>query len=398
VQLTGCTGASDSPPLKRQVMYGGVQNNEIKPTIVLEFQQFDGESFFDVAHHPETKVYLRNYTCQMSIFTRIGDNAISVPESQDIEFKVPFGLSPLGAQDEALKEKIKEAKEVALHDAWSWTNEVQEFLNIVRTIKTIVDVVITVIKIYDIINISLDPVQKAPPAYAAVTGFCVAGKKAQGVAAEVNNKLLIVTGILTCTDGIPIVGKVQQNVLDAYNYYVGIASGESAALGTGYVASPMRARSLNDNIVVSGLGLCIPGIIYNLDKLRQIQCQYAMCLENEVAQGVPVKACDAVKDTLICKYVVGDLLELMPFLRGLDIWVNVIKEAISDWMGTILSIGFYACITQCPTSTGKAGMCTMLTAIRELMNGASMIQSALEQKQAVGESYCDALEAQEEKE
>ncbi len=403
VQLTGCTEASDSPPLQRELMYGGINNDKIESTIVLEFQQFDGESFFNIAEHPETTRYLRNYTCQMNIFTRIGDNVVSVPEQQDIEFKVPFGLSPLGAQDDALKEKIKEAKEVALHDAWAWTNEVQYFLDVVRTIKTIVDVVISVIKIIDIINIALEPAQKVPPAYQAVTGFCLGGKTAQGIAAEVNGKLEMVVGVLTCSGSIPVVGKVQQNVLDAYNYYVGIASGESGGIAyevgaTGYVANPMRVRSLNDNIVVAGIGLCIPGIIYNLDKLRQIQCQYAMCLENEVAQGVPVAACDAVKDKLICKYVVGDLLEVMPYLRGLDVWLNVIKEALSDWLGTLLTGGIYICATQCPTSTAWAGTCTMLTAVRELVNGANAIDFALEQKKAIGTSYCDTLEAQEEKE
>lgn len=85
-----------------------------------------------------------------------------------------------------------------------------------------------------------------------------------------------------------------------------------------------------ESIVISTLTLCIPGIIYNLNKLRQIQCVYIDCMQNYVKQGLPLKACEDQKHYATCKYWWGEIFQLLPFTGIVSFFGNLIKGALSS--------------------------------------------------------------------
>jgi len=110
--------------------------------------------------------------------------------------------------------------------------------------------------------------------------------------------------------------------------------GEFAKDWTGKdLSSYMNGKS---SIGVALLTACIPGIIYGLDKYRQIQCMYADCLITAVGkEGLPVYACEDQKSYATCKYVVGELFQIIPFTALFNYYANLLKSVLSDPFKTI---------------------------------------------------------------
>ena len=46
------------------------------------------------------------------------------------------------------------------------------------------------------------------------------------------------------------------------------------------------ARDIKENLYLSALGLCVPGIIENMEELRQIKCRTLYCYEEEVPANI----------------------------------------------------------------------------------------------------------------
>lgn len=72
-----------------------------------------------------------------------------------------------------------------------------------------------------------------------------------------------------------------------------------------------------ESLLVSVYSLCIPGIIHNLDKYAEIQCEYARCLVEDVKKDAKPSICSATKDKQTCTIVVGEGTTFLQTLGGL---------------------------------------------------------------------------------
>lgn len=97
-------------------------------------------------------------------------------------------------------------------------------------------------------------------------------------------------------------------------------------LGTNLLAS-----NLKNSMVMSALKLCLPGIVYNLNKYRQIDCEYLECLKVYSASGLDVSQCDVMKSSKVCSIIVGEAFEL-PYIR-------VFKNVFSN-MADVLRLSY----------------------------------------------------------
>ena len=115
-----------------------------------------------------------------------------------------------------------------------------------------------------------------------------------------------------------------------------LGAGALNEIGGGFIKEwtgkdPAEYMNPKDSIVVAGLTACIPGIIYGIDKYRQIQCMYADCLKTGVGeQGLPVFVCEDQKDYATCKYVVGEVFKAFPFTALFSHYINLIKDMLSN--------------------------------------------------------------------
>jgi len=121
------------------------------------------------------------------------------------------------------------------------------------------------------------------------------------------------------------------------------------------------ALNIKDSLIWSTVCLCLPGIIYNLEKLRQVQCFKAVCLNDDVKEkGYPVSYCNEMHQYFICQYVIGQIFATLPFSQFFERLINMIIDIITDplalftvilggvceWTCFVPSIGaFAACAT-----------------------------------------------------
>jgi hypothetical protein len=159
------------------------------------------------------------------------------------------------------------------------------------------------------------------------------------------------------------VGFDQQGV-QAYSYqYQEPAKGKdktSNEMGGVSAAKVLQGGKLNpkDSIVLSFLTLCIPGIIYNLDKIRQIDCMYADCLRTSAYTGVPVYACEDAKDYETCKYFYGEIFQLMPFTGLFNYAINLVKNILYNPFGIVdLALGIVCSQPYVPGAASLVHLC-----------------------------------------
>jgi len=111
------------------------------------------------------------------------------------------------------------------------------------------------------------------------------------------------------------------------------------------LTSNLQNSDLKNSIVMSSAKLCLPGIVYNLNKYRQVDCEYLQCLKVYSATGLDVSQCDNLKSSKVCSIVVGEAFEL-PFVRvGKNLFGNT-----ADVIRTLYGTGFNQALKLLKTS------------------------------------------------
>lgn len=130
---------------------------------------------------------------------------------------------------------------------------------------------------------------------------------------------------------------------------------EDTNLGAGL--DPWSVMNPKDNLVTAAMVGCIPGILYNLDKLRQIDCQYVQCLQQSASDNVPMYVCSEQKGYQACTFVYGQLFNAIPFTALLSRFSETVQNLISNpakLMGLMFS---YSCSQE--TQACTAGLCSL---------------------------------------
>ncbi|MBI5389808.1 hypothetical protein HZB01_05520 [Candidatus Woesearchaeota archaeon] len=66
-----------------------------------------------------------------------------------------------------------------------------------------------------------------------------------------------------------------------------------------------------NSIVVSVGTACLPGVFYNLQKYRQIDCRYINCLRNLGSSGADISVCESARAQATCLAVTGEVIEVV---------------------------------------------------------------------------------------
>ena len=109
------------------------------------------------------------------------------------------------------------------------------------------------------------------------------------------------------------------------------------------------------SIVVSVFTLCLPGLIYNLDKFRQVECIYGTCLLNvrdapgagTETESVPLSMCEEQKGYLKCKYVMGEIFNVIPMTAAVNYYIGLVKNALGDPLSIFGAVWAATCVPQC---------------------------------------------------
>lgn len=104
------------------------------------------------------------------------------------------------------------------------------------------------------------------------------------------------------------------------------ASGENPADILGGDAWEASKKSF----IVSALLFCIPGVIYNIEKARQIDCMYVDCAEHMTATGFNPYTCEVMRANAYCNFVYGSIFHAIPFSGLGEYFGNFIKLFTSN--------------------------------------------------------------------
>ena len=380
---------ASSLQLSRTLITGkNFPGGDVSPTstkLIMEFQPFDGHEMFNIGEEDEFTKAEVEFTCQFRLFSQVGNSALKAAEIQEIDVTVPFAFSKLGAVDENIDNKIQDIKD----DIWFKIPDrlavVNDVLKIVRYIGPIVSVLKSLNVFFNLANGNMDEVRTSIPVYgpAAAISSCTATENVIQKGLWEGFAVFDVTlQVLSCNPGpAPTTwyGKYQKNVLNFFNAYKSLGMKQHPCL--------------YDNIYLSSAGLCIPGVIHNLEKWRQIQCIQIDCLQNVVPSGAAtVSSCEKINDILTCKYFTGELVGMFIPMTGLTKGVkDMIKAALTNPVGLVRAGLTLGCSASCVTSGTGTAFCDYVgigvLAVDTIENVIGLVQSY----PTISQDYCSRI-------
>lgn len=408
------TETSAFPEISRNIIYGNVfpdGTSEPKATIMLEFSPIsDVRKFLGIKSEGEFKGVNIPYTCQLKVYSRLGNTALGNAETQDVVIEVPFAFSSLGSIDENLAQKVREMKEsdfMKFANALEYINTGIAWINYVLNFMTVIRNVYEIISLFSTSTIAAaNSLKKAGaiPGFAqlgaTLSGACVALDYSQIGGWKTLEYVTLISQILSCnpTDigklnseagddkssfwGLGPYGWWQRIVLDTYNKWSG-----RDILG-------VPAKTPYENMYISGLSLCLPGIIYNIHKAREIQCRQIVCYGKEVPAGVATyDSCDKLHDLQMCEFWAGPVFDL-PGLGAVAELGKILKGAGgANPLGLIKVTEIAACAALCWTDQTDGFVyyaCKTTTGLNKLLNIINSIVSSIDNRPDIqGSPYCD---------
>ncbi len=402
-------GGSDVSYIER----AGILNNQREsttPFVWLELKTID----------PNTLKNLNqlNVNCSLGIVSLKGNKVTNV-EHELVSVAIPFYNMPLGEASKELQDKIEDEK-----DKWimEWGKFIEPLNKLLHYSEMLCNIIYTWRKLVGVFyaikaKIGHAEIAAGAPGYAILhpvrVGTCRTTEGIRATADTARNGWDKFCEFINCklnTEG-PVGGppmdtwytKFMKNLggreswldnLGAQSVFEMVAGPETGSTGTeefSRIAGPAHFNRKN-SLILSLWPPCLAGIIYNLEKYRQLQCMYIDCLQNAATTGAPADACDMVKSYSECKYIFGEIFQVVSFFWGFDYYFNLIRNALAN-PGSIISFAVaYACMPWCeaPTDWPHTG-CAGFKIMSELLDAVANIE-ALEEKWSLKEDYCDKVD------
>ncbi|MBI5881309.1 hypothetical protein HZB90_04220 [archaeon] len=114
------------------------------------------------------------------------------------------------------------------------------------------------------------------------------------------------------------------------------------------------------SLIASTLSLCVPGILSNIEKYRQLRCEWLICVKVNVAYGdMTLSQCDDLFQYGLCKYILGDIWNAVPMFQ----FINQLLSSVGNLVKDPIALGGYVIDLLCANSCGGfpgpgCGVCT----------------------------------------
>lgn len=409
MKLGNCVADNESgPKVSRAIMFGESTDNENpNPKIIVEFEKFNGKEKFKIAPpEGEEKTFDKEtvqLTCNLLISSRVGQDALTSPEIQQIPIEVNFGYTELGAIDANVEHLIKKERE-SLKGFWEVIGTMNTVLKWIDYVYQGINMLVGGWQLFTMASSAFDATKAYPPLEAGRIAGCF-GINAGGIGLDkMSSWVTIPMQILTCrpikgSDGGNWYSKWHETILSLYNLEVALLIDERKV---GTEAKSVRlGRDIKDNMFLSVVGLCVPGMIKALENFRQITCRKIYCYENEVAQGVAtVSRCNELASLLTCKYVLGELWYVIPFSKLWDDVMGLFSDLLKNPLALANAAVILACAPSCLATNSLHAACKVSYWLFDFLNRVSQIigfvQTIVGEFQG-GADYCGMIMKEETK-
>jgi len=358
--------------------------------------------------------------CPLDIITKKGNDITTVPETENVQISFQFYNLPQGEFSDSVQKKIDDAID-DVDNALKFVTWLKKAFFYAETGCQFIGMWENLVAIKQLFTIALGNVESAatihPAAYAILhsqrVGSCLKTEAAYTEGTVHLKTLNKLCGFVNCKPTLEDNGEKVGFSLGGIETVLAKWNKEGEGLlnnipGVGgdtvgkYFGDPETATkpigsymNPRDSIVISTLTGCIPGIIHGIDKIRQIQCMYADCLETGVGQqGLPVFACEDQKDYATCKYVVGEIFKVIPFTALFNRYLGLIQSTISNPFKLIGAGLAYGCAASCPSPTeGPHTACLWIKIISLVGNSVQEMTSIVDQGFfKTRNDYCDRFD------
>lgn len=386
------------------------------------------------------KINSAELSCSFNIFSKIGSSTAITknPEIENAKVSLEFFNNPLGELGKEVQDKIKEAKEDA-EGIWELIGTLNKIVYWAKKICTIINTLFNIISFFYFVWAIIKGAEFSCEgsvfanlfgACAAIAGqasvTCLKTEGLSGTGEGLYKGLNWACDVVNCKQT-PLWGPTVKNFINnelplalSPGQYVGSKTTiQQDGLGFG-TTKPIEVKGTdnqplklgrpisdymdpNKNLLVATLFACLPGIIYGLDKYRQIKCLYADCLQNAVGkEGLPVTACEDQKAFATCKYITSELFAIFPWTVVFDHFMRLIKNAMSNpfaLAGIAVSV---FCEPTCGIPAAAGGQfafhaCRGLRLLNMVGTTAENVKSIIDQGFTIREDYCDRLEDDDKK-
>ncbi len=386
--------AASGPEISRAILFGtnfpDGQASPVATSVIMEFKPFNGRQMFGISGGATFDQANVKYTCQMKVYSKVGKFAMQYAEMQEVTVEVPFAFSALGSLDETLSKKVTDLQESGLMTFFDVIHVIYLIVKWIGYIGNILQILLNVIEIIDVVSATLnnaaEPAEDSgflAAAGEALKGNCLSTQLGSSVGiSEYVAYIQVPIQILNCNPSaqysdLGFYGKWQRSVLDFYN----MISLRGAA--------GVPADSLYENMYASIIGLCLPGILYNIEKAREVHCRRIVCYGREVPAGLAtMESCEQLFDLQMCEFVWGPIIEFIPGVGLAQQIGQMLKSMFTSPLGLISYVEVIACAPLCFSKTSAAlTACKIATVTTKLLGIVNSIVDAVQNRPDVTESY-----------
>lgn len=283
-------------------------------------------------------------TCTLNIRTLVEEQRISQIETENITVEIPYYYNPLGTLDGSIQAEIDRVSN-------SWLVK-GEFIDTFNNIFKFAKMICRFVNSY----------------YSIVTAFTY-------IKAVFAGQCVLTQGISGCIESVETGGKITLAEAELHRIYNTYAfpwckllscqmwprkKGEASKVENFFLGRMRQAYTRQGywgnvdpqhSLVLSAIYLCLPGVFYNLQKARVIDCQYVNCLKQS-AYNVPLQMCTAQRSYGYCKFVWGEFFNLIPFAAAISYLSQNVRRALSHPLEAVGVSLTTTCELICKSPTG----------------------------------------------
>lgn len=116
-----------------------------------------------------------------------------------------------------------------------------------------------------------------------------------------------------------------------------------------------------NSLIMSIATGCIPGVVVNIQKLRNMRCKYLDCLINYVPAGMPLSSCSEAYSYSMCMWIWGEIFNIIPGAQFVQQLQGQIFDSISSWTGIIGTVVGLVCNILGGTGQPLDEVCRIIT-------------------------------------
>ncbi|MFH0978767.1 MAG: hypothetical protein V1837_05700 [Candidatus Woesearchaeota archaeon] len=305
------------------------------------------------------KISQLKFTCPLTIMSKVssGQNFFVVqnPEIENATVTVLFYNLPLGEFTSEAKQKIEDVKNSAFVKL-SFISTLEKFMSFAKTMCSIIKTWNQIVYYGNMIGQALNIIAKTTTAaQPAATSWRFGVDFNDKIKTTWTGSVYKFCMMVSCD--VTLWGSWYNGYIKSFSDLTsGSQHGSLINLGTwdfsnqkinlldkyGFKSAPWP-QSPKDSLVLSLATGCLPGIIDKLQQWRQIQCNYGVCLQQSTNQRIPLKVCEDQKSYLECKFIFGEIFQIIPFANTFKQLGNYIYTIFSDPFSMVFSITQLIC-------------------------------------------------------